>query len=58
LVAVRSTVVPGTTRGVIVPWLIKESGKEPGAAFGVAFNPEDEPMAAAIMSLYEELCGS
>jgi GDP-mannose 6-dehydrogenase len=40
LVAVRSTVVPGTTRGVIVPRLVQESGKEPGAAFGVAFNPE------------------
>jgi GDP-mannose 6-dehydrogenase len=79
LVAVRSTVVPGTTRGVIVPRLVQESGKEPGAAFGVAFNPEflregsavrdfnnpsktvvgglDESTAAAIMSLYEELCG-
>jgi GDP-mannose 6-dehydrogenase len=79
LVAVRSTVVPGTTRGVIVPRLVQESGKEPGAAFGVAFNPEflregsavrdfnnpsktvvgglDESTAAAIMSLYEGLCG-
>jgi len=40
VVAVRSTVVPGTTRGVIVPRLVQESGKEPGPAFGVAFNPE------------------
>jgi GDP-mannose 6-dehydrogenase len=79
MVAVRSTVVPGTTRNVIVPRLVQESGKEPGPAFGVAFNPEflregsavrdfnnpsktvvgglDEMTAAAIMSLYEELCG-
>ena len=39
-VVVRSTVLPGTTRNVILPRLIKASGKEPGDAFGVAFNPE------------------
>ena len=39
-VVVRSTVLPGTTRDVILPRLIEASGKEPGDAFGVAFNPE------------------
>ena len=39
-VVVRSTVLPGTTRNVILPRLIDASGKEPGDAFGVAFNPE------------------
>lgn len=39
-VVIRSTVVPGTTRGVVVPRLIEASGKNPGNAFGVAFNPE------------------
>ena len=39
-VVVRSTVLPGTTRNVILPRLIEASRKEPGNAFGVAFNPE------------------
>jgi GDP-mannose 6-dehydrogenase len=39
-VVVRSTVLPGTTRNVILPRLIEASRKEPGDAFGVAFNPE------------------
>lgn len=39
-VVIRSTVVPGTTRGVVVPRLIEASGKHPGHGFGVAFNPE------------------
>jgi GDP-mannose 6-dehydrogenase len=39
-VVIRSTVVPGTTREVIVPTLAKASGKTPGRDFGVAFNPE------------------
>jgi GDP-mannose 6-dehydrogenase len=39
-IVVRSTVLPGTTRGVVLPRLIKASGKEPGRAFGLAFNPE------------------
>ena len=39
-VVVRSTVLPGTTRNVVLPRLIQASGKDPGDAFGVAFNPE------------------
>jgi len=39
-VVIRSTVLPGTTRGVIVPLVIGASGKDPGDSFGVAFNPE------------------
>jgi GDP-mannose 6-dehydrogenase len=39
-VVVRSTVLPGTTRNVILPRLIDASGKAPGDAFGLAFNPE------------------
>ena len=39
-IVVRSTVLPGTTRGVIVPRLVEASGKHPGPAFGIAFNPE------------------
>jgi GDP-mannose 6-dehydrogenase len=39
-VVIRSTVLPGTTRDVILPRLVDASGKAPGDAFGVAFNPE------------------
>ena len=39
-VVIRSTVLPGTTRDVILPRLVDASGKGPGAAFGIAFNPE------------------
>jgi GDP-mannose 6-dehydrogenase len=40
-VVIRSTVLPGTTRDVILPRLIDASGKTPGGdAFGIAFNPE------------------
>ena len=37
---IRSTVLPGTTREFILPRLIDSSGRRPGDAFGVAFNPE------------------
>jgi GDP-mannose 6-dehydrogenase len=40
LVVVRSTVLPGTVRDVIVPVLERCSGKRLGEGFGVCFNPE------------------
>ena len=39
-IVLRSTVVPGTTRGFVLPRLIEASGKDPGHAFGLAFHPE------------------
>ena len=39
-VVVRSTILPGTTRRVVLPRLVDASGKDPADAFGVAFNPE------------------
>jgi UDPglucose 6-dehydrogenase len=39
IVVVKSTVVPGTTQGVVEPMLRRESGKATGA-LGVAANPE------------------
>lgn len=38
--AVKSTVVPGTTEGLIIPALEKYSSKKAGRDFGVAMNPE------------------
>ncbi len=40
IVVIRSTILPGTMRRLVVPTLERASGKRAGEDFGVAFNPE------------------
>jgi len=39
-IVTRSTVLPGTTRQLIIPRIAEASGMTPSESFGVAFNPE------------------
>ena len=48
VVVARSTIVPGTTRNVIIPLLEKYSGKKAGKDFGVCMSPEFLRQGAAV----------
>lgn len=53
VVAIRSTVLPGTTRGVVIPLLESAAGKRAGVEFGVCVNPEFLREASAVRD-YEQ----
>jgi len=52
IIAVRSTVLPGTTRDHVIPILEKVSGLRAGADFGVCVNPEFLREGGAVNDFY------
>ena len=53
LVIARSTIVPGTTRNIIIPLLEKHSGKKAGIDFGVCMSPEFLRQGSAVQDTSE-----
>jgi len=52
VVVVRSTMLPGSTRSVVIPALESSSGKTAGVDFGVCVNPEFLREGSAVFDYY------
>jgi GDP-mannose 6-dehydrogenase len=53
VVMVRSTVMPGTVRNLIVPIIEKASGTKVGQGFGICFNPEFLRESSSVRDYYD-----
>src|SRR5213079_2014588 len=52
VIVFRSTMLPGTMRGIVIPLLEKYSGKRAGTEFGVCINPEFLREGTAVHDYY------